>query len=297
MYHIPVLLDAVIEGLQIKPGGIYVDATFGGGGHARAILAKLGKGKLIAFDQDKNAQNNIPDDDRVVFVNNNFRYMKNFLRYLKYEKVDGILADLGVSSHQFDTGDRGFSFRSEAELDMRMNPHAELDAQRVLNTYSEDQLFHIFLEYGEIRNARCLAKAIVLARATSMIRTVSDLTRAIERCLPVYDYYKYMARVFQAIRIEVNDELNSLRDFLSQTTECLASGGRLVVISYHSLEDRMVKNFIRSGNVEGKAEKDLFGNIHRPFRAVNKDVITPSEAEIAANSRARSAKLRIAEKI
>ncbi|MGC8803279.1 MAG: 16S rRNA (cytosine(1402)-N(4))-methyltransferase RsmH [Bacteroidales bacterium] len=297
MYHIPVLLETVIEGLQIKPNGIYVDATFGGGGHAQAILNKLEGGKLIAFDQDENAKNNIPNDKRLIFVNNNFRYMKNFLRYLQYEKVDGILADLGVSSHQFDTGERGFSFRSDAELDMRMNPHAELDAQKVLNTYTEEQLFHIFFEYGEIRNARCLAKAIVMARTSSGIHTVSDLTRAIERCLPVYDYYKYMAKVFQAIRIEVNDELNCLRDFLGQTTDCLLPDGRLVIISYHSLEDRMVKNFIRTGNVEGKVEKDLYGNIHRPFRAVNKDVITPGETEIAANSRARSAKLRIAEKI
>lgn len=297
MYHVPVLLNAVVEGLNIKPDGIYVDATFGGGGHARAILEKLKTGKLIAFDQDENARQNIPDDERLIFVHNNFRYMRNFLRYLHYEKVDGILADLGVSSHQFDAGERGFSFRSDAELDMRMNPHAELDAQKVLNTYSEEQLSHIFFEYGEIRNARCLARAITMARSSAMIRSVNDLTRAIERCIPVYDSYKYLAKVFQAIRIEVNDELNSLRDFLNQTIECLNVGGRLVVISYHSLEDRMVKNFIRTGNVEGKADKDLYGNVHRPFRAVNKDVITPDEVEVTMNNRARSAKLRIAEKI
>ncbi|MCX7986646.1 MAG: 16S rRNA (cytosine(1402)-N(4))-methyltransferase RsmH [Bacteroidales bacterium] len=297
MYHVPVLLDAVIEGLQIKPDGVYVDATFGGGGHARAILNKLTTGRLIAFDQDEHAAKNIPDDNRFVFVNNNFRYMKNFLRYLKYEKIQGILADLGVSSYQFDTGERGFSFRSEAELDMRMNPHAEIDAKYILNNYSEQQLADIFYHYGEIRNARCLAKAIVVARSSHAIRTVNDLNNAIEKCLPVYEYYKYMAKVFQAIRIEVNDELNSLKDLLMSATECLDTGGRLVIISYHSLEDRMVKNFIRTGNVEGKTEKDLFGNINKPFRAVNKDVIVPSESEITANNRARSAKLRIAEKI
>jgi 16S rRNA (cytosine1402-N4)-methyltransferase len=296
-YHSPALLEMTIEGLQIKPGGTYVDATFGGGGHSKAILKKLSTGRLIAFDQDEDAAKNLPDDKRIIFIRNNFRYLKNFLHYYQISAVDGILADLGVSSHQFDEAERGFSFRSDAVLDMRMNKLAAIDAKTVLNEYSEERLSNLFFEYGEIRNARFLARAIVEARKVRPIQTVNELTKAIEKCIPGYDNNKYLAKVFQAIRIEVNDEINSLKDFLLQTPECMIKGGRLVIISYHSLEDRMVKNFIKTGNIEGKEDKDLYGNINRPFKPINKNVITPTISEIADNNRIRSAKLRIAEKI
>ncbi len=296
MYHVPVLLNEVLEGLNIRSDGIYVDATYGGGGHSKAILEKITTGKIIAFDQDENAKQNLPEDDRIIFIQNNFRYMKNFLRYLGIQKVHGIMADLGVSSHQFDTMERGFSFRNDITLDMRMNRKASFDAQQLVNNYDEENLTRIFFEYGEIRNARCLARAICLARSNLVIHTVNELIRAIERCIPVYDYNKYLAKVFQAIRIEVNDELGCLKDFLKQSLECLAPGGRLVILSYHSLEDRMVKNFIKTGNVEGKLEKDLYGNILSPLKIINKNVIIPGEDEIKKNNRARSAKLRIAEK-
>ncbi len=296
-YHTPALLNEVITGLNIQPGGVYVDATFGGGGHTRAILENLTNGKVIAFDQDEDAIHNLPDDPRFIFVQHNFRYLKNFLRYYQIQQVDGILADLGISSHQIDEWQRGFSFRANSELDMRMNKKAKLNAQIVLNEYSEDKLADIFYHFGELRNARALAHAIVENRSPKKILTVNDLISAVEKLFPRHETNKWLAKIFQAIRIEVNDELGSLKDLLKQSVEVLKPGGRLVIISYHSLEDRLVKNFIRSGNFEGIEEKDFYGNIKRPFKAINKNVIVPTAAEIAANNRVRSAKLRIAEKV
>lgn len=296
-YHIPALLHETIEGLNIKPDGVYVDVTFGGGGHSREILARLSEnGKLMAFDQDEDAVKNALNDPRFIFVRSNFKYLKNFLRYHKIEKVDGILADLGVSSHHFDEAERGFSFRFDGELDMRMNKRSDLTASKILNTYSEQQLADIFYLYGELRNARRIASTIVRAREKENFERILPFVEILKPFYAKDREKKDMARVFQALRIEVNRELEVLKSLLNQSLEVLNPNGRLAVLTYHSLEDRLVKNFIRSGNIEGKIEKDFFGNVLAPFRAVNNKVITASEAEITENPRARSAKLRIAEK-
>jgi 16S rRNA (cytosine1402-N4)-methyltransferase len=291
------MLNECIEGLDIKPDGTYVDVTFGGGGHSREILKHLkGDGKLLAFDQDVDAKQNLIDDERFIFVDQNFRYLKNFCRLYDAIPVDGILADLGVSSYQFDQAERGFSIRFDAELDMRMNRQAGLSAKEVVNTYGEAELHRIFGIYGEIQNAKSLANTIVTARLNSPIVTVADLKNAISNRIPRGKENKYLAQVFQALRIEVNQELEALKDFLSQSAEVLVSGGRLVVMSYHSLEDRLVKNFIAKGKFSGEVEKDLYGNENKPFNAVSRGAITASAEEINNNNRARSAKLRIAVK-
>ncbi len=297
MYHDPVLLQQSIDGLNISPDGIYVDATFGGGGHSKEILKKLTTGKLVAFDQDEDAEQNKSDDERLIFVRHNFRFMKNFLRYYNITKVNGILADLGVSSHQFDEPQRGFSFRSDATLDMRMNRESEKTAKLVVNTYDEAKLTEILIQYGELPNAKKMASLIIKCRQGSSIDTISQLVEAISPCIPKHAENKFLAPVFQAIRIEVNGELDSLKELIKQSSEWLMGGGRLVVISYHSLEDRLVKNFIKAGNFEGKITKDFYGNPTVPFKAVNKNVIIPDDDELNRNSRARSAKLRVAEKL
>jgi 16S rRNA (cytosine1402-N4)-methyltransferase len=296
-YHTPVMLNECIEGLNIKPEGTFVDVTFGGGGHSREILKHLNKyGRLLAFDQDADARQNIIDDDRFVFIDQNFRYLKNFCRLHHAIPVDGILADLGVSSFQFDQAERGFSIRFDAELDMRMNQHSAPTAKDVVNKYTEDELHRIFGIYGEIQNAKSLANTIVTARLSAPIVTVADLKNVIAKRIPKGRENKYLAQVFQALRIEVNQELEALKDFLIQSAEVLVSGGRLVVMSYHSLEDRLVKNFIAKGKFSGELEKDLHGNNNRPFDAVSRGAITASAEEISKNNRARSAKLRIAVK-
>ena len=298
-YHVPVLLEESVSGLNIRPGGVYLDLTFGGGGHSREILNRMdAEGTLLGFDQDEDAIPNVPNDDRFIFVNHNFRYLQNFVRYYGFQKVDGILADLGVSSHEFDEAERGFSFRFEAHLDMRMNQRSKLTAAMVLNEYEPDQLLYIFKNYGEVENARRLVDLIQKARNQSEIQTSEDLWNAIRGCVPKLKEKKYLAKVYQALRIEVNGELEVLEEMLKQTTDILKPGGRLVVITYHSLEDRIVKNFLKSGNVEGKIEKDiLFGQVYQNFELVNRKVIVPSEDEIIRNPRARSAKLRIAERV
>jgi 16S rRNA (cytosine1402-N4)-methyltransferase len=297
-YHTPALLHESVDGLNIRPDGIYVDVTFGGGGHSREILSRLGpEGKLYAFDQDAAAYDNRIDDPRFVFIRGNFRYLKNFMRYYGENCVDGILADLGVSSHHFDTPDRGFSFRFEGDLDMRMNRSSSKSAAKILNEYSEDQLSSIFSRYGELNNAGKIASAIVRSRDAYPITTVEDFVKILEPFTFKDKEKKVLAQAFQALRIEVNDEMDSLREMLLQSLQLLRKGGRMSVISYHSLEDRMVKNFFRSGNVEGKIEKDFFGNVSTPFALVNRKVIVPDENEQQKNPRSRSAKLRIAEKI
>lgn len=296
-YHTPVMLQECIEGLAIRPEGTYVDVTFGGGGHSREILSHLNKyGKLLAFDQDADAKQNVPDDNRFVFIDQNFRYLKNFCRLHHAIPVDGVLADLGVSSYQFDQAERGFSIRFDAELDMRMNQKSALTAKEVVNTYPEAELHRIFGMYGEIQNAKSLANTIVTARLNKPLVTVADLKNAIANRIPRGKENKYLAQVFQALRIEVNQELEALKDFLIQSAEVLVSGGRLVVMSYHSLEDRLVKNFIARGKFSGELEKDIYGNDNRPFDAVSRGAITASEEEVKQNNRARSAKLRIAVK-
>ncbi|WDF56542.1 16S rRNA (cytosine(1402)-N(4))-methyltransferase RsmH [Mucilaginibacter sp. KACC 22063] len=296
-YHVPVMLKECIEGLAIKPDGTYVDVTFGGGGHSREIMKHLGEnGRLIAFDQDVDSQRNLIDDERFTFVDQNFRYLKNFCRLHGAVPVDGILADLGVSSHQFDEADRGFSIRFDAELDMRMNQSGSLTAKEVVNNYSEADLHRIFGIYGEIQNAKSLAKTIATARLNGSINTIADLKNTISSLIPRGKENKYLAQVFQALRIEVNQELEVLKDFLMQSADVLATGGRLVVMSYHSLEDRLVKNFIAKGKFSGELEKDIYGNDNRPFDAVSRGAVTASEDEIKLNNRARSAKLRIAVK-
>jgi 16S rRNA (cytosine1402-N4)-methyltransferase len=296
-YHRPVLLHESLEGLSIRPDGTYVDVTFGGGGHSRAILAKLGeKGKLIAFDQDEDAVANAIDDPRFILVRQNFRFLKNFLRLHNAIPVDGILADLGISSHQIDEPGRGFSTRFDGPLDMRMNRSANLDAEQLLNTYDERQLRNIFREFGDIENAGKLANAIVAAREISSIRSIAELKEAIAKCIPKGKEFQYLAKVFQALRIEINGEMEALKQLLLQSEEVLKPGGRMVVIAYHSLEDRLVKNFFRTGNFEGETEKDFYGNLLRPMEPVNRKPITPGEEELNENNRARSAKLRIAEK-
>jgi 16S rRNA (cytosine1402-N4)-methyltransferase len=297
IYHLPALLSESIAGLNLRPDGIYVDVTYGGGGHSRAILDQLTTGRLIAFDQDIDSTANIISDERLTFLSQNFRYLKNNLRYLGYNAIDGLIADLGVSFHQFDKQERGFSFRSDAILDMRMNRRAPLKAADILRTYDEEELAGIFYRYGELTNSRKLAAAIVRARSLSPVITVSDLTTALKGIVPPHQMNKFYARLFQALRIEVNNEMDALTEMLEQALQMLKPGGRLVVITYHSLEDRLVKNFIHTGNFDGRSEKDFYGNLIVPFRAVNRRVIVPDDNEIAANSRARSARLRIAEKI
>ncbi len=296
MYHVPVLLEESVSGLNIDPAGVYLDLTFGGGGHSREILKRLKDGCLIGFDQDSDALANVPDDSRFIFVNHNFRYLRNFLRYCGYDEADGILADLGVSSHEFDEAGRGFSFRFDAELDMRMNQRSRLKATDILNTYSEENLIRIFRNYGEVDNVRRLVDLIVNARTGKMITRSEEFLQVIAPCVPKQKEKKYLAQVYQALRIEVNGELEALEDMLKEAERALRPGGRLVVITYHSLEDRIVKNFLKSGNFEGKVEKDFYGHVKRNFELVNRKVIVPSEEEIERNPRARSAKLRIAEK-
>ncbi len=297
-YHRPVLLNESIEGLNIKPRGTYVDLTFGGGGHSRLVLDKLEKkGRLFAFDQDPDAVQNAGSDRRLVFIQANFRYMRNFLRYHEVSGVDGILADLGISSHQIDQPDRGFSFRSEAALDMRMDTSSPKSAVHVLNEYPEKELARIFREYGEIKNAGRVARTIVGGRSEGSIGTTGDLEDVLGHLIPQQTRSKFLARIYQAIRIEVNEEMDVLKEMLMQTADWLNPGGRLVVITYHSLEDRLVKNFMRSGNTEGKVEKDFYGAPQTEWRQVNRKVIVPEPGELKENNRARSAKLRIAEKI
>jgi 16S rRNA (cytosine1402-N4)-methyltransferase len=296
-YHKPALLHESIEGLYIQPKGSYVDLTFGGGGHALEVLKKLGKsGRLVVFDQDQDAFANVPDDKRLVFVGANFRYLKHYLRYHAIEKVDGILADLGISSHQIDQPERGFSFKSDAALDMRMDVRNSQTASALLNTAPREELVRIFRSYGELRNAFTISNAILEAREKADIETTGDLEVVLNRFIPRHQPSKFLARVYQALRIEVNQEMEALKEMLVQTAGCLKPGGRLVVITYHSIEDRIVKNYMRSGNLEGQIEKDFYGNIQSPWKLVNRSVITPSEEELKENNRARSAKLRIAER-
>lgn len=298
-YHVPVMLHESLEGLQIKSSGTYVDVTFGGGGHSRGILRNLGTdGTLYGFDQDADAEQNIPDDPRFVFVRSNFRYLYNFMRYHGVAgEVDGLLADLGVSSHHFDDQERGFSFRFEGALDMRMNTRGGQTAADILNNYSEEQLSDVFYLYGELKAARKLAAVIVKARQTQAIETIPDLLEILKPFVGKDKEKKFLAQAFQALRIEVNDEMRALKEMLQQTTRVLKPGGRLVVITYHSLEDRLVKNFLKTGNFEGKAEQDFFGNRSVAFRLINNKVMVPSEEEIERNPRSRSAKLRIAERL
>ncbi len=297
-YHVPVLLNECLDGLDINPSGVYVDVTFGGGGHSRAILEKLGKdGVLVAFDQDPDAQRNKIEDSRFKFVDQNFSYLKNNLRLLGYKQVDGILADLGVSSHQFNEAERGFSTRFDADLDMRMDQQRSLTAAKVLNTYSEEDLHRIFGLYGEVKNAKSLARTIVTARLDKEIKTLGDFKQAIAAHIPKGKENKYMAQVFQALRIEVNAELEVLEQFLEQSADVLKPGGRLVVISYHSLEDRPVKNYITKGKFKGEVEKDFFGNDVKPFKVITRKAIVAGEEELKNNTRSRSAKLRIGERL
>ncbi|MDE6648247.1 MAG: 16S rRNA (cytosine(1402)-N(4))-methyltransferase RsmH [Prevotella sp.] len=295
-YHVPVLLKESVDGLDIRPDGIYVDVTFGGGGHSREILSRLGRnGHLYSFDQDADTERNIVNDDRFTFVRSNFRYVHNWMQYYGVERIDGLLADLGVSSHHFDDETRGFSFRFNASLDMRMNKRAGLTAADILNNYTEEQLADVLYLYGELKNARRLAKAIVNGRQQKAIMTTADLGEAIEPFMRSEREKKDLARVYQALRIEVNHEMDALRDMLCKATQLLCQGGRLSVITYHSLEDRIVKNVMKTGNVEGKVKQDFYGRISSPFRFVSK-VAVPSDEEQQRNPRSRSAKLRIAEK-
>ena len=299
IYHIPVLLRESVDGLDIQPDGVYVDVTFGGGGHSREILSRLGaKGHLYSFDQDADAEKNIVSDDRFTFVRSNFRYVKQWMRYFGVEKIDGLLADLGVSSHHFDDETRGFSFRfGDAPLDMRMNKRSGMTAADVVNTYSEEQLADVLYLYGELKQARRMAALIVKARSQQPIVTAGDLMQAVGTLFRQEREKKDMAKLFQALRIEVNHEMESLKELLSGAVELLADGGRLSVITYHSLEDRLVKNMMRAGNAEGRLEQDFFGRSTAPLRIVNNKVIIPDEAEQQRNPRSRSAKLRIAEKL
>lgn len=297
VYHIPALLTESLDGLDIRPDGTYVDVTFGGGGHSRAILERLGEnGRLIAFDQDEDAFRNIIEDPRFILVKSNFRFLKNFLRFLDVDEVDGILADLGVSFYHFDEASRGFSFRADGQLDMRMNSQSTITAAHILNNYQEQELANIFFLYGELKNARKIAQAVVRARGQKEIVSISDFLEIMKPLTPREKENKVLALAFQALRIEVNDELKALEEMLTQGLEMLAEGGRFCVISYHSLEDRLVKNFFRAGNFDGKAEKDFYGNVDTPFDLVNRKVIVASDEEQEANPRSRSAKLRIAEK-
>lgn len=298
IYHIPVLLNESIDGMNIQTGGIYVDVTFGGGGHSKEILSRLDPtARLYSFDQDEDAEKNIVNDSRFTFVRSNFRYLPNFLRYHKVESVDAILADLGVSSHHFDDSERGFSFRFDGKLDMRMNKRAGKTAADIVNTYEEERLADIFYLYGELKNSRKLASVIAKARICKQIVTIGDFLEIIKPLFGREREKKELAKVFQALRIEVNQEMEALKEMLYAATEALKPGGRLVVITYHSLEDRIVKNIMKTGNIEGKTEQDFFGNVQTPFKPVNNKVIVANEEEVARNPRSRSAKLRIAEKI
>ena len=295
-YHNPVLLTETVTGLNIKPDGIYVDVTFGGGGHSREIMKHLGpNGKLFGFDQDTDALENKIDDERFVLINENFRFIKRFLRFQNVKQVDGILADLGVSSHQFDVPERGFSTRFDADLDMRMNQKDDLNAYKVVNEYDEANLKRVFLDYGELKNAPAIARTIIEAREEKEIKTTDDLKSVLSRFLPAHISNKILAQMYQAIRIEVNQEMDVLKEFLEQSLEILKPEGRLSVISYHSLEDRLVKRFLKNGLFEGEPEKDFFGNFSVPFKTIGK-LIIPTNDEIKINNRARSAKLRVAEK-
>ncbi len=297
-YHVPVMLQECIDALAIDPNGTYVDVTFGGGGHSKEILKHLGEnGRLYAFDQDPDAVKNALDDPRFKLIHQNFKFLKNYLRLEGVKQVDGILADLGVSSHQFDAADRGFSIRFDADLDMRMDQVSDLDAKKLLNTYPEEELHRIFGMYGEIQNAKSLAKVIVTARLNQEVQTVAELKQVIQKLVPKGKEHKYHAQVFQALRIEVNKELEALQEFLLQTEAVLKPNGRLVVMSYHSLEDRLVKNFMAKGKFKGEVEKDFFGNEIKPFKVISRKAIVANAEELARNNRARSAKLRIAEKI
>lgn len=297
-YHVPVLLNESVDGLNIKAGGVYVDVTFGGGGHSKEILSRLPEGAhLFSFDQDADAERNIIADDKFTFVRSNFRYIKNFMRYHEVEGIDGVLADLGVSSHHFDDSERGFSFRFDGKLDMRMNQRAGKTAADIVNTYEEEALADLFYLYGELKNSRKIASAIVKARSTKALRTIEDLLNIVKPMFGREREKKELAKVFQALRIEVNQEMDALKEMLLAATELLNPGGRLSVITYHSLEDRIVKNLMKTGNCEGKEEKDFFGRSSSPYRLINNKVIVPDADEQERNPRSRSAKLRIAEKI
>lgn len=297
-YHVAVLLRESVDGLDIKPDGIYVDVTFGGGGHSREILCRLGKkGRLYSFDQDADAEKNIISDERFTFVRSNFRYLKNWMRYYEVEKIDGLLADLGVSSHHLDDEERGFSFRFDAPLDMRMNKRAGKTAADIVNDYDEELLADVFYLYGELKNARRLASALVKARQEKRIETTGDLLKATEQLFQREREKKETAKMFQALRIEVNQEMMALQEMLNGAKDLLCEGGRLSVITYHSLEDRIVKNLMKTGNVEGKVQQDFFGRIEAPFRAIGNKVIVPDDEEQVRNPRSRSAKLRIAERM
>ena len=297
VYHIPVLLNESIEGMNLHADGIYADMTFGGGGHSKEILRRMGEDcHLYSFDQDEDAEKNIVDDKRFTFVRSNFRYLRNFMRYYGVEQLDGILADLGVSSHHFDDSERGFSFRFDGKLDMRMNKRAGMTAADIVNTYDEEKLADVFYLYGELKNSRKLSATIAKARQQKQITTIGEFLDIIKPLFGREREKKELAKVFQALRIEVNHEMEALKEMLYEATDLLKPGGRLVVITYHSLEDRMVKNLIKAGNIEGKVEQDFYGNVQSPFRAVNNKVIVPTDEEVNQNPRSRSAKLRIAEK-
>ena len=298
IYHVPALLDECITGLNIQPGGTYVDVTYGGGGHSRAIMERLGpQGRLIAFDQDQDAAANALADPRFTFVHSNFAFLRNFLRFHGVDQVDGLLADLGVSFHHFDSGERGFSFRADAPLDMRMNQQAAVSAATLVATAGEDELARILHLYGELRQARRMAAALVRARERGALTTTGQLVEAVRPLVRPAQEKKELAQVFQALRIAVNHEMDALEALLQQSLQVLAPGGRLVVLTYHSLEDRMVKNFVRSGNVQGVVEKDFYGRVNAPLRAVNNKVIVAGEDEVARNPRSRSAKLRVAQRV
>ena len=297
VYHIPALLKESIDGLNIQPDGIYVDVTFGGGGHSMEILKRLKTGKLIAFDQDDDARSNAPVDEKFLFLNQNFRFLKNNLLFNNIQSIDGLIADLGVSFHQFDEPDRGFTFRQEAPLDMRMNKVGTVTAAHLLSTMDERSLADIFYKYGELVNSRRIAREIVAARVTKPMATVNDIIETVGKLAPFRQEHKFYAKLFQALRIAVNHEIDYLQEMLQQALSVLNTGGRLVIISYHSLEDRVVKNFMKTGNFEGEEKKDFYGNVKTPFRIINRKGTTPGDEEIAINNRARSARLRIAEKI
>jgi 16S rRNA (cytosine1402-N4)-methyltransferase len=297
VYHIPALLKASIDGLNIQPDGIYVDVTFGGGGHSMEILKRLKTGKLIAFDQDEDAGINIPADERLLFLNQNFRFLKNNLQFNDIKSIDGLIADLGVSFHQFDEPERGFTFRQDAPLDMRMNKNGTVTAAYILKTMDEQSLANIFYRYGELSNSRRIAREIFVSRSSKPIETVNDIVNTVGKLAPFRQEHKFYAKLFQALRIAVNHEIDYLQEMLEQSLSVLNSGGRLVIISYHSLEDRVVKNFMKTGNFEGEEKKDFYGNVETPFRIINKKGTTPDDEEIAINNRSRSARLRIAEKI
>lgn len=297
VYHIPALLKESIDGLNIRPDGVYVDVTFGGGGHSMEILKRLTTGKLIAFDQDEDAIANVPSTENIIFLHQNFRFLRNNLLFNKIDLIDGLIADLGVSFHQFDVAERGFTFREDAPLDMRMDRTSETTAAELLNTLDEATLANIFYRYGELTNSRKIAREVVVARDSKPLVSVNDIVNAVGKLAPFRQEHKFYAKLFQALRIEVNHEIDYLREMLEQALSELKVGGRLVVITYHSLEDRLVKNFMKAGNFEGNEVQDFYGNIDTPFRMIQRKGITPGDEEIAANNRARSARLRIAEKI